>query len=174
MLVLDGSLTMRTKFVSLATLLPMLLHSVLGCCWHHAHSGACDSLPGHFANSESESGDDKSGEHGHQAGCHGHRAVMTEAAPAAADVVCSTDCSSPANEDETPSEPCREDHCVYVASGKIEPPKPFVMSCFDVTSEGTSGLLPLSPVSIHRSNHQGDYSPPTSLSLRARTQVWLI
>jgi|GEM_PF-765692 len=165
---------MRTKIVSLATLLPMLLHSILGCCWHHAHSDVCDGLPVHFANAESDSGDDKAGDRGHQAGCHGHRAVMTEDAPAVADVVCSADCSSPANQDETPSEPCREDQCVYVASGKNEPPNFFVMSCFDVTSEGTSGLLPLSPMSIHGSNHQGDYSPPTSLGLRARTQVWLI
>ena len=28
---------MQTRLVVLVTLLPMLVHSILGCCWHHAH-----------------------------------------------------------------------------------------------------------------------------------------
>ncbi len=164
---------MGTKIVSLATMLPMLLHSILGCCWHHAHSKGCDGLPG-YSSACASVADDTAGDRGHQSGCHGYRAALTEDAPAVAEVVCSTDCSSPGNHDEAPCEPCREDQCVYVPSGKIGPPKHQVMSCLDVTSEGTSGLLPRSPALIHGSNHQGDCSPPTSLSLRARTQVWLI
>lgn len=33
---------MFTQVASLLALLPMLLHSILGCCWHHAHHSACN------------------------------------------------------------------------------------------------------------------------------------
>ncbi len=29
---------MFTRVIFLATVLPMLVHSILGCCWHHAHA----------------------------------------------------------------------------------------------------------------------------------------
>ena len=165
---------MMTRIVSLATLLPMLLHSILGCCWHHDHGGVLDSLLGNVTVNAAKHDDDRAGDHAHRFGCHIHSASMPDHDSGFSGVVCPTDCASPGQKHDTPCEPCREEHCVYVGSGKIELPKLFGSSCLDVTSEVTSGLLPLSPMSIHGLKHQGDHSPPTSLSLRARTQVWLI
>jgi len=34
---------MFSRVASLLALLPMLFHSVLGCCWHHEHGSVCDS-----------------------------------------------------------------------------------------------------------------------------------
>lgn len=34
---------MFSRVATLLALLPMLLHSILGCCWHHAHHSVCHS-----------------------------------------------------------------------------------------------------------------------------------
>lgn len=165
---------MMTRIVSLATLVPMLLHSILGCCWHHDHASVFDGLFGRMAAIADDSVDDAACDDGHRFGCHAHSAKMPDHGSGLACVLCSTDCSSPGHQDETPCEPCREEHCVYVGSGKVEPPKLLVISRLDVSSDVTDGLILLSPLSIHGSNPRSDHSSPTSLSLRAQTQVWLI
>jgi hypothetical protein len=65
---------MRTVFCSLLCN-SLLIHAVLGCCWHDAHdAAACDgSLPSLAADADCcHDGDSATDEHGPQVPCKGH------------------------------------------------------------------------------------------------------
>ena len=90
---------MWAKLIVSVTLLPMLIHSILGCCWHHAHS-ECD-FPGVRETVESDTG------HCHTA-CHQHAGSHR------------CDHNDPAM--PTPCEhktPCDDVRCVYVATEPV-------------------------------------------------------
>ena len=82
---------MWAKVIFSATLLPMLVHSILGCCWHHAHSDA--KLNGVSSANEVHC-------------CHEHhRSQHNDPVPPA-----------PCDHDES----CNELICVYIAADPIQ------------------------------------------------------
>lgn len=148
---------MLAHFVSALTLAAMLLHSILGCCWHHDH-GTC-------------------GLASVGAGCCGQRAN--------ADVMPGAACfggASEATEGEFPplsDDPCDHSHggcteaaCVYVLADNGP-----VMSHF----VWLAALLPLpavtvDSVSLATTESVADVSSPPSAAqkVRALLQVWTI
>lgn len=78
---------MWAKVIVSVTLLPMLIHSIFGCCWHHAHSDG--NLNGVASTSESHC-------------CHKHHA--SKPSDPVPPVPCEHD------------EPCDDMRCVYLAA----------------------------------------------------------
>lgn len=153
--------TMWTKCVSLATLLPMLLHSILGCCWHHAHSSICETMSCEVSTER-------------VSGCLHHSDANSETAHPHPLADCAPNSSSPADHGETPLKPCDEVRCVYVGAATVQLPKDNSPFCFNFTAEAHPSLVSLSLMTVHGSQRLSDNSLPTSQSLRARAQVWLI
>ena len=155
---------MLHKFVSLATLIPMLLHSILGCCWHHAHCELAESSGWQTVNCEHHSGASRKDQH---SAC-GDRSRIGDKCAAA----CGSNCPAPRDHQGTPHEPCREDRCVYVGFPQGDLPKLALMPGFPCASENAVHYL--SPMAIACSHSHSEQPPQTLLSTRARTQVWLI
>ena len=158
---------MLHKFVTLATLIPMLLHSILGCCWHHDHCEIVVSPGSHAASCELHPGDNDAGSLDRNSGCDHHSSVGDNRVAACAD-----NCQWPADHQGTPHEPCGEDRCVYVGFPLGELSKLTLATGVGGTSEDAVRLL--SPMAIVCSHRHGEQPPQTLLSTRARTQVWLI
>jgi hypothetical protein len=97
---LESFVRIRTPHISIATL---LLHTVLGCCWHHGHDGtkACDDIAAH--NSEALQGTASACFHNHLAVAH-----LQASGPLAANHQHSD--RIPAPHDST----CDEPSCVFV------------------------------------------------------------
>ena len=138
----------------------MLLHSVVGCCWHHAHSHAAPiserhaTFHGHatcrsFGHAEHDHDDD----HDH----HQHGPVG----------------SQDGSDSEEPHDMCEHGECVYVAGKSVElsapvasfAPAPVVVELVD------SGIVAM-PV---RAPKTGWRTPSeTALAVCARLSVWRI
>lgn len=90
---------MSMKFVALVTLLPMLVHSIFGCCWHHAHCEQMEASP--TANSHNEA-------HSHQCGHHHYSEnVNTEGRTS----------QVPAPFEQ--HEPCEDGRCVFLTASSL-------------------------------------------------------
>lgn len=87
---------MSGKVVSLIALVPMLIHSIFGCCWHHAHSHAGqDHVVAVMIDGDS------SLDHAHA----GHSSCPSHGSPTS---------DGEGHSDDHPAEsPCEEDRCVY-------------------------------------------------------------
>ena len=144
----------------LATLLPMLFHSVFGCCWHHAHSG-CHS---HFG---ATSIVDARPTEIHQHTC-GHHQQTTDTSSSGLNGAPSCRLPQPI----LPSHQCDEEHCVYVVE------KAHVFAVFQLSGWTSPGLnLAICPeclsdrivgqISCVRDKKAG-------AELRALVQVWLV
>lgn len=87
---------MTGNVVSLIALVPMLVHSIFGCCWHHAHSHS-----GHDHVVSAVVGGDSSLDHAHAS----HSGCPFHGTPASGG-------DSPAG-DHPAESPCDEDRCIY-------------------------------------------------------------
>jgi len=97
----------------------MLLHGILGCCWHHGHGSACaaECSPVAHRHSERTSGKRASGEHRHVCGHHhGHGADESTA-----DEPSGAPKPGPAPHDDGQ---CHDQVCVYVGSKAPELSQP--------------------------------------------------
>lgn len=135
------------KLVVSVILLPMLVHSILGCCWHHAHS-QCD-LSCEHSTAESHAG------HRH---AHDQR-------PENNDPVVPMPCGH--------DESCDDVRCVYLAAESVQNAlaldRPLQVAALDSCCILISGA----PVTPSR-NSQQSLEDPTSSQHRALTQVWVV
>lgn len=138
----------------------MLLHSVLGCCWHHAHSHSGPVSERHAA-------------------CHGHATCMTFG-HAEHDHDGDHDHSHPApvgsqddSESEEPQHLCEHGECVYVAGKSVELSTPVAsFAPAAVVVELVDSTIIAMPV---RAPKTGWRTPAeTALSVCARLSVWRI
>lgn len=144
---------MWSYFLTAVTLLPMLSHSIVGCCWHHDHATSSDSL------CHSEHADNSL-----ESSCyHGHYAH-----PLASE---KEDSQSPA-----PYEPCRESKCQYVVSSPLK-----VTDNFDAWRGGNSLVMEWSSsaeIAVVASRDslpdRSDPVPGDAAARRAALQIWRI
>jgi len=143
---------MWTYFVTAVTLVPMLFHSIVGCCWHHEHAtcSAAHCHRGHADNSTESSC------------CDGHYAH-----PLASE----DDPQSP-----VPHEPCRESKCQYIVVPSLK-----VTDSFDahagfnsLVMEWSSSAEVVVVTSRDSLPDRSDPVPGDSATRRAALQVWRI
>ena len=144
---------MWAKLVVSVTLLPMLLHSILGCCWHHAHSEC------HFACASSpvESHSDHNHHHNHEF-AHAQRAESTEPVVPMPD---------------RPDKPCDEIQCVYIEAELVR-----VAIVCDLSEHGaalnTTGIMFRSVAATTPGNLHQTQKVSAALQHCALTQVWVV
>ena len=141
---------------SLFTTSTMLLHSVLGCSWHHVHVPECafHSEGIHAASSAGDATNPmRSAGHLYAHPLHGMEAAIADEP----------------EEPHSPSAPCQDERCTYVLSTVIKPAAPLVDACI--------GILPVAALcatagsdSIACDRIPADNS--TASRVRLRTQVW--
>lgn len=145
-------IVMLSQLVPVLTLAATLLHSVLGCCWHHGHDVKAPSRP------EQVSQHSQACAHHH----HGHHHDRS--------VACENESSDDPCEHQDGQ--CHEPSCVYVVGKYFEmPPAPMLDAW--LTVEMTEGHPTLTVASAHSSV----VMPPPMRSapeLRALLQVWVI
>ena len=139
---------MWAKLIVAVTLLPMLMHSILGCCWHHAHAeGRLNS-----AHAQSEA---------HTSNRHGHRHLC-----------CHHDCNDASVPIEH-NEPCDDVRCVYlvaqpmrsdVTAGTQAEFAPLHSDAMPDSSANVTGFR----------NPQPNIGVATLSQHRAQTQVWVL
>lgn len=147
-----------------STLLPMLFHSIFGCCWHHAHTMVSIASVAAEADKSLCSGHGECESHG-----HARHDLPTESGSNQGIPGCP---ESPCCPGESKS-PCGEDHCVFVGSELVQ-----------VELFGLEHLLDLERCSTHEPvlscaspDVQWLLSGNTTTgaqSPRALTQVWRI
>ena len=163
-----GILLMCRLFLVVATVFPMLVHSILGCCWHHAHVAAS----GHDLNRPGT-------EDAHDAGrfkscCHGHShnkatAASTDVKGLSRETRAANGSSCPAHD----SAPCDEEHCTEYWAETAQAKISFAAWIVQLTTGQT-------PDCFHRMSTISIGSPvpqyPRAIASRphARAQVWLI
>jgi hypothetical protein len=135
---------MISRLLALLTIAAMLLHSVLGCCWHHAHD--VTPSPENVTH--------------HSEGCgHRHHAAAETG----------TSSESPGDDQH---EACREPSCVYVAAKHFEMP-PATTPDVAVTVE-MSELIPAASGATILLSLAKTPPRPAAPELRALLQVWVI
>lgn len=153
---------MFSRVASLLALLPMLLHSILGCCWHHAHECVCISpsaraacVAGIESVAEEEAGHTATRCHHHE-----HGAGVAGDQPA----------------EPCPHSPCDEERCLFASTSLAAPQQVAALewmlcSVFAVTADlpVPSGSL----LSVSRDLVDGRPSLPAQ-QRRALAQVWLV
>jgi len=151
---------MFSQVASLLALLPMLLHSILGCCWHHAHYSVCHSENSRVVCQSSV----ESPAHADHATslCHNHE-------------------HGAGNPGESPIEPCPdspcdEERCLFASTSMGVVLQTVALewrwcSFFVATVE-----LPAPVGSLVGARHEllDGRLPPSAAQRRALTQVWLI
>jgi len=183
---------MFRNVTSILTISAMLLHSILGCCSHHAHAcehgssvGECavehdehHSDVAEAAHDEREDGDHEQG--GHQ-NCssvddhaqHGHGDVVHDT-PMVAHEDGRGDDDSPQHPHEPCPQNCAGGDCSFTQSSQVKTPTPddgrlsFPVAATIVAATSIAG---------HVSAHHADAGPPGSVvpsRRRPMTQVWLI
>ena len=144
---------MWAKLVVPVTLLPMLIHSILGCCWHHAHR-ECD-FP--CMSSSVESHDC----HGHR---HNHRSAHAQRSGNTEPVI-----PIPCGHDR----PCDDVRCVY-----IEPEFVRIAMVSDlyehVAALNFSGIMFRNVAATTPGNLQQTQKVAAALQHCALTQVWVV
>ena len=138
---------MWANLVVSVTLLPMLVHSIFGCCWHHAHSGC--SLPFEHSTSESHAGH----RHAHDQSRENNDPVVPR----------------PCEHDES----CDDVHCAYLAAEPVRNVLAFDLQS-QVTELHSCCILILNPAATASRNSQLRHEAPASSQRRALTQVWIV
>ena len=130
-----------------ATVLPMLVHSILGCCWHHAHS-ECD-LPCEHSRAETHAGH----RHAHDQPSENHDPVVP----------------APSEHDESCDDVC----CVYLAG---EPVRNTLLVDLQsqVAVLDSCCILTLNATVTASINSQLGHEVPASSQHRAIIQVWVV
>lgn len=135
------------KLIVSVILLPMLVHSILGCCWHHAHS-ECD-LPCEHSTAESHVG-------------HRH-----------ADDQCpeNRDTSGPQRSEH--NESCDDVRCVYLAAAPVQ--NALVLDRqLQVAAFASCCILIFNATVKASKNPQQRHRGLASSQHRALTQVWVV
>ena len=154
---------MFSHVTSLIALLPMLLHSVLGCCWHHAHQHDGCEVGGVRVVCQADI--DVSGDpHDGHSACPLHRPSVGQ------------ECSG-----ELPDEPCRHFPCEEERCSFVNPTATVTQQSIDLDLAWISAPLAYCDLSVpHDSLNamQHRYCEDALLvsdgERRALTQVWLI
>lgn len=155
-------------FVVAATMLLMLVHSILGCCWHHTHAVQ------HVCVSEQSDTEllrhdrvQKSCGHGHQHEASHEKTNIAKLSLVTTESPDDSDCPS---DDQSP---CEEDRCVDFWSEATKQKIGFADLVVDLAigqpAEFVSSQLTSSVRWLVLENPQAN-----PLSPRARTQVWVV
>lgn len=155
-------------FLVVATVFPMLVHSILGCCWHHAHVAAS-------VHHKQQSGCGNTHKiTRYKSCCHGHSHDAPVSEPV--DLKC---CSGETRSTNVPgcpthdSAPCDKEHCTEywaeTAQGKISFAAWIVHL---VTGQTPDRFYRMSMIRIGSPVPQ--YPQASELRPHARTQVWLV
>lgn len=142
---------MCTRLVVLVTLLPMLIHSILGCCWHHAHFDQSDVFRGQSL---------KADIHRHQCThhhCSGNASNETPKSPVPAP------CKHHA--------PCEEVRCEFLAEKSIRVVFALTMTSAFVAPEPNWSVMLRNPLKSLRTLATSR-ELPTSQEHCALIQVW--
>ncbi len=153
---------MFSQIVSLIALLPMLLHSVLGCCWHHVHDHAAAVSTMAADSAQSERADQ------HHCCQHHHRAIPEVTGEAGS--------HSGSDREPAPHSPCDEVRCelamvatVTTASAALT--NPLLEAAWLI--DGSFDLkVCVSPFRAHAPSPV--LLPRLASSRRAFMQIWLI
>jgi hypothetical protein len=147
---------MRAILVNLLLSAAVLAHTLLGCCWHHAHPGEASAAVTSVA----------SAHHGCNGHLHNHAGSTGRDSPL---VVPSGD------EDEGSPHGhrhlCNEPDCMYVAGKTVRMEKPLPVALI------AAAVVPQSDVCRHALEDRATdcgATRTTTLALRAVLQVWLI
>ena len=135
------------KLIVSVILLPMLVHSILGCCWHHAHS-ACD-LPCEDSTGESHAGH----RHAHDRCAENNDPVVP----------------APCEHDES----CDDVPCVYLAAEPVQSASALDRQ-LQVAAFDSCCILIFDATVTPSRNAQQRLEVPTSSQHRALTQVWVV
>ena len=154
---------MSSRVTSLIAFLPMLLHSVLGCCWHHAHQhGGCEA--GGVRISCQEAVDASGHSHDGHSACPSHRLSAGQASSG-----------------EQPGEPCRhfpceEGRCLFVGPTAMVAQQLIDLELAWVGVPLVCCDLAVPPDSLNAMSRgcSDDAPPVSSRERRALTQVWLV
>jgi len=151
-------LKMSGNVVSLIALIPMLIHSIFGCCWHHAHSHA-----GHDHVVAVVIDGDLSLDHAHA----GHSSCPSHGSPAS---------GGESHSDDHPAEsPCEEDRCVYSGMVTTVVPQFFSLEMWGPTQFVLADLQVVQQSQLTAWGELRDWSfSHSARERRALTQVWLI
>lgn len=147
---------MRTA-VTHITILALLTHAVVGCCWHHDHEGTCES------HSHGEFVVDVEGP------THGHdRSRATHAY--AGDDEHHSDCVARCADEHAAA--CADTQCVFVKSQ----PQNWVAAPVAATSDAAlpTNAVPAASLSSYPTRTHGRLPRDSAVSLCAQLQVWLI
>ena len=138
---------MWAKLIVSVTLLPMLLHSIYGCCWHHAHSEF--DLPCEHSTAEVHAGH----RHAHDQTSENHDPVVP----------------APCEHDES----CDDVRCVYLAAEPVRNVLAFDLHA-QVAELDACCVLALVPTVAASRNSRLRHEVPASSQHRALTQVWVV
>lgn len=144
---------MWAKLIVSVTLLPVLVHSIFGCCWHHAHS----QVKLHCIHSAGESSSCSRQPHGHR---HSHDHRSEETSPVVPE---------PCEHDGS----CHDARCVYLASESVRNTLVFSLSHpFSAFNPGC--IANLKPVTRLWQDSQHSEDVPLPSQRCALTQVWVV
>lgn len=153
---------MFSRAISLIALLPMLLHSILGCCWHHAHQCGCEVE----AVRTVCQADFNSSSHEHD----GHSACPSQ-----------QQSQERESSSEPPGDPCRhfpcdEERCSFVntAATVTQQSIDLELAWISVPLAYCDLSIPHDSLNAVQHNCCEDAPPVSDGERRALTQVWLI
>jgi hypothetical protein len=152
---------MVQRSISILAMTAVLLHSVFGCCWHHAH--AADHVMG---------AEETASSHGHAAHhCHSHSG---------------DDAHHPGHvarqQDDEPNEPhapcqhspCDGDVCHFAPTVHVKVPGPDESRLTDSTAMVTGAVLLNSRKAVCYRPGVASAEAATRCYARAMTQIWLL
>lgn len=141
---------MSGQFVSLLALVPMLFHSIWGCCWHHDHP---------FVEHDHAVSEIVQFEHSHCGSPHDHLGHH----------------EGPAHGDPSHEGPCEEEPCVFSGALLTVAPQHVQLEMWGLLSSGIIDLTdPLKPQLVSRDRLRHSPLLDSEGERRAMTQVWLI
>ncbi len=164
--------------VNLFTASAMLVHSIFGCCSHHAHvcehgheAEKCQHADDRSSNAESA----EKNEATHSCGHHHHHSATSDTADATEEVTKSDESS-----EQCPHEPCDHscdgDQCVFASQfDKVEPPASDQVSLVDLVSIQSACLA--TSGGQYTAKRHAEAEPTgmlTACRCRLITQTWLL
>ncbi len=156
---------MWMKFASIIALTPMLLHSILGCCWHHVHGCSCAVNASITSLLDS---DDLSSQSSCCACHHEHGNGHT---------TCCENSHLPAPCDSHHESPCCEVHCVYMTNAPAEVPSSASESGYWGAVAELSPRIAHGLANVSHSSRAESIDPERLLAPAVRLsllQIWLI